>query len=318
LSDGGVPPVAIVLATRDRADRLARALDAIAAQEVPGGFELVVVDDASTDETAALLEERARDWKPGPMRIVRRGAPGGPAGARNSGWRAAGAPLIAFTDDDCEPDAGWLRALTGAAGGNPDGFVHGPTQPSPREVAALGPFSRTIDVREPGPWFPTCNVAYPRRLLERLEGFDERLPRGEDTDLAWRAQEAGARPSWAGDALVHHAVTELGPRGRLRVATGWRPAFVNFARHPGLRKHLAWGVFWKRSHALFLLACAGVALARRFPPALVLALPYARDVRSRMAHERAGLPAAAFYPGLDAVETATALTGSLRHGRLVL
>jgi len=318
LTPTGGPAIAVVVATRNRAERLARALDAIAAQRIQGGFELVVVDDASTDGTARLLEQRRSHGGPGAFRVVRRDAPGGPSGARNAGWRAASAPLVAFTDDDCEPAPGWLAAVARSAATAADGFVHGPTHPHPEEVAARGPFSRTIDVREPGPWFPACNVAYPRALLERLDGFDERLPRGEDTDLAWRAKELGARPVWAPDALVHHAVMEIGAVGRLEVAAGWHPAFVNFARHPQLREQLALGLFWKRSHALLLLALLGLALARPFPPAALLAAPYARDVRARMGAEGASPAIGPYYAVHDAVETGTAAVGSLRHGTLVL
>jgi glycosyltransferase involved in cell wall biosynthesis len=318
LSDPTAPAVSVVLATRDRADRLARALDAISSQRLEEPFELIVVDDASADETPAVLREREGSWDAGPIRVIRRPAAGGPAGARNTGWREASAPLVAFTDDDCEPTDGWLAALVGAAAEVPDGFVQGPTRPHPREAAARGPFSRTIEVRALGPWFPTCNVAYPRALLERLDGFDERLPRGEDTDLAWRAQELGAVPVWAPDAVVHHAVMEIGAIGRLEVAAAWRPAFVNFARHPQLREQLEFGLFWKQSHALLLLALLGLALARRFRPALLLAVPYAREVRARMAQEGAPPLAAPYYAVHDAVETATAVSGSLRHGTLVL
>lgn len=310
--------VAVVLATRDRAERLQRTLDALGAQDFERDFELIVVDDASADETPELLAERVAASLPERLRVIRRDTPGGPAGARNTGWRDARAPLVAFTDDDCEPTAGWLSGLVRAATAAPGGFVQGPTSPHPDELDRLGPFSRTLDVRELGPWFPTANMAYPRTLLERLDGFDETLPRGEDTDLAWRAMELGAEPAWAESALVHHAVMDLGALEKLRLATRWRLAFANFTRHPGLREHLTFGVFWKRSHALMLLALVGLSVAKRFPPALVLAVPYARDVRRRMAHERAPLSLAGYYPLHDGVETATALAGSLPRGTLVL
>ena len=310
------PVVSVVLATRDRADRLERALDAIAAQDLSSPYELIVVDDASADRTPEVLAGRAAMAPARPMRTIRRDRPGGPAGARNSGWRAAAAPLVAFTDDDCEPAPGWLTALVAAAGSTPGAIVQGLTAPHPDE--AIGPFSRTLDVRALGPWFPTANMAYPRALLEDLGGFDETLPRGEDTDLAWRAAEAGAGAVLAHDAVVHHAVIELGPIGKLRLVSRWAPAFRNFARHPELRTALHLGVFWKRSHALLLLAAAGLALGRRFPPALLIALPYLRDVRARMAAENAPLPLAPYYALHDAVETGTAIAGSTRAGTLVL
>jgi glycosyltransferase involved in cell wall biosynthesis len=314
----GAPLVSVVIATRDRAQRLERALDAVAAQDLAGAFEVIVVDDASVDETPAILEARERAGGAGAPRGIRRASAGGPAAARNEGWRAAVAPLIAFTDDDCEPQEGWLSALVEGAAAAPDAIVQGLTSPNPAEVGRLGPFSRTLDVRELGPWFPAANVAYPRALLERLGGFDESLLRGEDTDLAWRGREAGAGAVLAPAAVVHHAVMDLGPVGKLRLVRQWGPAFRNFARHPELRDRLYLGRFWKASHARLLLALAGVALARRVPVALVLAIPYARELRARMAAEHASLPAAPYYPLHDLVEIGTALSGSVRAGVIVL
>src|SRR5436305_877860 len=150
----------------------------------------------------------------------------GPSGARNAGWRAARAPLIAFTDDDCVPSPGWLAALVAAAG--PDTVVQGPVQPIPSERRRLGPFSRSLWVDRLGPWYQAANVLYPRELLERLGGFDsETFPfAGEDCDLAWRALEDGAEAVWAPDARVHHAVNELGPAGSLRVALRWSESIL--------------------------------------------------------------------------------------------
>jgi GT2 family glycosyltransferase len=318
LSENGAPAVSVVVATRDRSERLERALEAIAAQDVAGGFELIVVDDASRDDTADVLERSRQAWEHGPMRVIRRRVPGGPGGARNTGWQAADAPLVAFTDDDCEPQPGWLAALVAAARDAPDAIVQGVTVPHPAERESAGPFSRTLDVSALGPWYPTSNMAYPTELLERLGGFDPSLGRGEDTDLAWRALEAGAPAVLAPGGVVHHAVIELGPIGQLRLAARWTPAFANFARHPVLRRHLALGLFWKPSHAALLLAVLGAGVARRFPPALLLALPYLRDVRARMAADGAGLETAPFYPLVDAAETASAAVGSLRRGTFVL
>jgi glycosyltransferase involved in cell wall biosynthesis len=314
----GTPLASVVIATRDRAHRLERALDAVGAQDFAGEFEVIVVDDASSDGTPGMLEARARAGGDATPRVIRRSSAGGPGAARNEGWRAATAPLIAFTDDDCEPQPGWLSALVDAAAAAPGAIVQGVTAPNPAEVERLGPFSRTLDVRELGPWFPAANVAYPRALLERLAGFDESLLRGEDTDLAWRGKEAGADAVLVPDAVVHHAVMDLGPVGKLRLVRKWAPAFRNFARHPELRHRLYLGRFWKVSHARLLLALAGVVLARRVPLALLLAVPYARELRVRMLAEHASLPLAPYYPLHDLAEIGTALSGSARAGVIVL
>src|SRR4051812_42959107 len=103
--------VTVVAATHNRADRLERLLDALRGQTLgTDRFEVVIVDDGSRDETPSVLADAlARaDLK---LTTFRQDPAGGPAKARNRGWRAAGAPLVAFTDDDCRPDATWLESL---------------------------------------------------------------------------------------------------------------------------------------------------------------------------------------------------------------
>ena len=230
------PRVSVVAATRDRPDRLAALLEALRAQTLAAAdFEVVVVDDGSGPETSVLLEDAARGGDLA-LRIVRHDAPRGPGGARNAGWRAARGALVAFTDDDCRPAPGWLEAGLAAHERAPEAVVQGRTQPDPGERDRLGPFSRTVHVERLGPQYETCNIFYPRELLERLGGFDEGFglrPGGEDSDLAWRAIELGRPTAFCGDALVFHAVLELGPLGALRDATRWTETVRVFARHPG-------------------------------------------------------------------------------------
>ena len=105
-------------------------------------------------------------------------------------------------------------------------------------------------------------------MLERLGGFTSAYGlAGDDTDLGWRAQEHGAQVRFAPDALVWHAVHELGWRGMVADAPRFGGAVGIVKRHPGLRAHFHHHVFWKPSHERLLLAL----LALRFPPA---ALPY--------------------------------------------
>ena len=312
------PKVSVVVPTRNRVARLERTLDALAAQHTSLPFEVIVVDDASEDGTAAVLRARLEAGDVPGLRIIRRNQPSGPGGARNAGWPHASAPLVAFTDDDCEPTPGWLAGVLNAAASDENVVVQGPTIPNPNEADSIGPFSRTIDVRRLGPWFPTSNISYSKALLERLGGFDATLTRGEDTDLAWRAIKSGARPRWAEEAAVWHAVMQLGPTGKLRLAAAWAPAVRVMALHPHLRRELFAGVFWKESHALLFLALLGLGLSRWCRPAVVLVLPYVRYLRATVAQQGVGAGWMAYQGVHDLAEVAAMAQGSVRARTLLL
>jgi GT2 family glycosyltransferase len=316
----GAPEVSVVIATRDRPARLAAALQALRVQTIGGErFEVIVVDDGSGAETQDLLAPIGEGV---PRVQVIRLAGSGPAAARNAGWRAARAPLVAFTDDDCEPTPTWLEAILDAAVASPEAIVQGATEPIPRESELLRrPFSRTRSIDRRNPWFATCNIAYPRDLLERLNGFDERFPEalGEDTDLGWRALELGAAAEFAPGAVVHHAVEDLGAAGYMRHALRGADAVYAFRRHPGLRAEaLRHGVFRNPSLERLALAAAGLLLARRHRAAALLALPYARNLLGRSMASDAGPLLVPYLLAYDLVQAYTSLRGSIRHRRLVL
>jgi GT2 family glycosyltransferase len=313
------PRVSVVVPTRDRVGRLRKLLDSLREQTLRE-FEVIVVDDGSTRGTPELMRrEREGEVEAELRRLrdVRRELAGGPSAARNDGWQLARAPLVAFVDDDCVATPDWLRALVEAAERAPGAIVQGRTLPDPREADRLGPYSRSLWVDEPGPYYQACNILYPRELLERLGGFDaEAFPHvGEDQDLAWRAIAKGARVEWAPEALVHHGVRKLGPIGALRVAVRWTPSIRLFARHPALRReHLVHGLFWKGSH--YLLARAVVALLVRRRSrwlALWLGAPYVRHLLKRAAEDGAPPTTAPFYVVHDLVETAAVVAGAVRY-----
>src|SRR5919107_5313113 len=99
----------VVIPTHRRPELLARVLDALAKQDVaPGEFEIIVCDDAGSEETRAQVEQW-RDTHPVPIVYVSVPTPNrGPAAMRNAGWRAARGDVIAFTDDDTIPEPDWL------------------------------------------------------------------------------------------------------------------------------------------------------------------------------------------------------------------
>lgn len=314
--------ISVVVATRDRRRRLDALLRSLGEQTLdPSRFEVIVVDDGSTDDTAELLRSHA-DRSAFELRPISRPASGGPARSRNEGWRAARSPLVAFTDDDCEATPEWLERLVATAQRRPEAIIQGRTKPNPAELDDLGPFSVTRDVDGSGPWwFETCNIAYPRRLLERLEGFDETFPEplGEDTDLGWRALDAGAHRDFDADAVVHHAVDDLGPAGHLRSALVGADGVLIFRRHAALRAAALGGaVIRNHAHLRLLVAAAGLILARRWRPAAVLALPYLKLLAWRATRPGANPAVAPYFVLYDLLTLYTTARGDLRHRVLVL
>lgn len=326
----GKPDVSVVVATHNRAGQLRELLDSLRGQTLPREqFEVVIVDDGSTDSTAELLRsEEARDELR--LKVIRRERSAGPATARDQGWRAAGGELIAFTDDDCVADPGWLEAGIGACAERPGHMVQGRTEPPPGELESLGPwtrpFVRVLNVPEPDPGFQTCNIFYSRSLLERVDGFDTeafgREPGGEDSDLAWRAIAAGARPAFAPDARVYHAVNRLGPIGKLRFAARWTTPLRSYVRHPELRRaHFRYRFFWKRTHYWLARAILAAALPGRrgslrlwlLPVRLWLMLPYVRSLYARGKVEGGGPLLAPYYLLYDLVEMYAVARAAVRY-----
>jgi glycosyltransferase involved in cell wall biosynthesis len=316
------PKVAVVVATHNRCERLGRLLSSLTRQTIDAEeFEVVVVDDASGDGTQAVLAAAAKG--PLVLRYLTRPVSSGPAQARNDGWHAARAPLIAFTDDDCEAAPGWLAEGLAAARTNPGSVIQGRVDPLPAETDRLSPFVRTLRVHGDGPYYQTCNIFYPRALLERLGGFDAAaypLPGGEDTDLGWRAIEAGAPTTYAPGAQVFHAVSEIGAMGRLRVAARWSRSLQVYQRHPEARRRVfTRGVFWKPWHYTLLRALAAPLLPRRLRHLRVfLIAPYVDSLLVRCEYEHGRVWHAPFYVAEDLVEVSSALRASVRYRMFVL
>jgi glycosyltransferase involved in cell wall biosynthesis len=321
--------VTVVAATHNRAGRLTALLDALRAQTVRD-FEVVIVDDASTDATAEVLAT-ARERGDLALTVLRHETGRGPAAARNAGWRAARAPVIAFTDDDCRPAPEWLEAglsaMAATADGTREAIVQGRTEPDPLEAERLGPFTRSLNVRELDHWYATANMFYSRATLERLGGFDETTfsrPGGEDTDLAWRAIATGVPTAFSDDARVWHAVHELGPIKRLRFATRWDETMAVFGRHPELRKRtLIRGLFWKESHYHLARTIAGLLLPGRLRLIGVYCAYRYALLLWRRAHwhgdgKGGGPLLIPYYLAENVIELATAARGAARYRTPVL
>ena len=313
--------MAVVIPTARRETRLAFALDALASQTLPRErFEVVVVRADAPGPTSSA---------PGGLRVrfLWAAANSGPAAKRNVGWRATTAPLVAFTDDDCRPVADWLERLLSAADGRERDFLlQGRTEPDPDEIRRLHGLAVTQEISAPSGWYETCNIAYPRELLERLGGFDERFGGadagdypvgGEDTDLGLRALAAGAEEHFVAGAVVRHAVHSRHLAKALRDTRRWRSVPLVLERHPQQRRALAAGLFGRRAHWALLLA--GLALPLRRQPLLAAAAAapyldhhlrgYERTPRG-LARAVLDLPARALVDGAEMAVTAAA---AVRH-----
>lgn len=204
----------IVVPTYRRPADLDRCLAALVAQDFPGDrFEIIIVDDAASDETARQVGHWAGRGSAPIRYLAMTGATHhGPAAARNRGWRGASGAIIAFTDDDCVPDSGWLRAgvnafaAEGAASSCPPlaggwGRTIAPIPPDPtdyeRDAAGLE-HAEAI----------TANAFYRRDALAAVGGFDERFRAAwrEDSDLLFTLLERGQRVMQIPAAHVAHPV----------------------------------------------------------------------------------------------------------------
>jgi glycosyltransferase involved in cell wall biosynthesis len=194
------PDVSVVVPTYKRPDLLRRCVEALTRQDLSAErFEIVVADDANDDRTRAYVEFAAGDTDVR-LRYVPVTNRHGPAAARNAGWRAALAPIIAFTDDDCLPDPAWLREGLSA-------FRDGVAAVKGRLVMPLPDVPTDYELNASGlekAEFVTANCFCRRSYLEAVGGFDEQFTRAwrEDSDLQFRLLKRGA-------AIIDHAPAKV-------------------------------------------------------------------------------------------------------------
>jgi glycosyltransferase involved in cell wall biosynthesis len=224
--------VSVVVCTRNRPETLAAALEAIEHQTLQRErYEVIVVDDGSTDDTAAVARAAG-------AQVIRFPEHRGVAAARNEGFRSAQAPIVAFTDDDCVPAREWLeellkafrdRSVDGVAGCVVPASTtrlmlryieaRNPLAPLPADLGTsrrplerlAGYLKETVRGRDAGGSgeiyaLATANAAFRVSLLESIGGFEERFEAAEDEELCKRAHRrpGGARLVYRESAVVRH------------------------------------------------------------------------------------------------------------------
>jgi GT2 family glycosyltransferase len=168
--------------------------------------EIIVVDDGSTDSTPSIVEEY-------PVKLVKNNGNLGLSVARNNGIEAANGEIVAFTDSDCRVDPDWLFYIASEfSNADTVGGVGGPNlTPSEDDFMARvlgeaigGPKCVLITDKE-AEHIPGCNMAFRRKALKEIGGFDPIYTRaGDDVDVCWRLREAGYQIIRAPSAVVWH------------------------------------------------------------------------------------------------------------------
>lgn len=320
MTGGADPLIAVVVSARDARATIGRAVTAMTSQVGAPPYEVIVVDNASQDDTGAIAEQAG-------ARVLRLDdRAGGPGAARNHAVDATRAAFIAFTDADCFPVPGWLAALAPRL---PDAdLVAGPVSPDP-EALARTHWDRTVAFDRESPLYPTANLAVRRSAFLAAGGFRDWVldrdgrapghPYGEDTVLAWRVLRDGGRADFAPEALVHHAVFPETPRRWIERHNEMRhlPSLVR--QVPELRRTLLLGGVFASERTLaatgLLAATAATGLTRR-PAPLALAAPFAYLTARRT--RSMGPRAAAIWGIADLVSSSSLIAGSVRARSVVL
>lgn len=228
------PRLSVVIPTCGRPQLLQRCVDALLEQTLdPTLWELIVVDDDHSDATREQI---------GRIAMLTRGTPSvlylrprrarGPAAARNCGWRAARAALVAFTDDDTIPDPDWLRQGLIATGPGVAAVRGRVRVPAPPVMTDHGRMTQGLETAE----FVTANCFVRRSALHRVGGFDERFRRAwrEDSDLHFKLVHAYGEPPFAPDALVLHPVRDAPWGISLKQQANTMFDALLFKKHPQL------------------------------------------------------------------------------------
>ncbi len=239
--------VSIVIPVRNATRTLPLCLAALARLD-PAPAEIVLVDNASTDDSLPMLQSFQQTHPSCAVRVLVESRPGASA-ARNAGIRAVTGEIVAFTDSDCTPDQAWLDHLITPFADPAIAASAGRILASPaRTTVELFSGLYTLQSSDKparfdrwSPWeggFPTANLAVRKVVLEKLQGFDESVGHyGEDIDLCARIYALGAGIAYVPEAVTyHHHRTTV--RGMVRQAFGYGSG------HPLLlRRHAGRGLW---------------------------------------------------------------------------
>jgi GT2 family glycosyltransferase len=209
----------IIVPTRDRPDRLSECLNALSLLDYPAHrFEVIVVDDGTTSANAVEKALHPSCDKLNISLLAQKQA--GPATARNHGASKAAYDGLAFTDDDCRPRPGWLKAFERQLMASPKSIAGGETLNALHDnlyaeaSQILTRYLYDYFQKKGTPFLASNNMALSRELFARLGGFNERfvLAGGEDREFCDRCVAEGLKLAYVPEAAVdhHHRLTLSG------------------------------------------------------------------------------------------------------------
>lgn len=236
------PRISVVVATRNGARTLDDCLESLRHLRYPD-YEVIVVNDGSTDGSAAIIERY-------PFRVIT--TPGrGVSAARNEGLRAATGEIVAYIDADARADPDWLSYLAATFLESDVVGVGGPNLVPPEDPwlakcvyrSPGGPTQVMLDDRC-AEHIPGCNMGFRKWALEEIGGFDEIFTTAaDDVDICWRLLDRGHRIGFSPSAVVwHHRRPSVTAYWRQQVGYG-RSEVLLERKHPN--KFNPWGhTFW--------------------------------------------------------------------------
>lgn len=207
------PLVSVIIPSYGRPDQLAACLGSVVASEFPPGpFEVLVVDDGSSDRLEWQVEPPSA---PVDVAWIRLPENRGPAEARNAGAHAARGRCLAFIDDDCVADPAWLARLFASSVANAGAAVGGRVIDGSGGSLYCAADQAILDVvyahynADPSHarFLSTANLAVPADAFRDTGGFDPAHRTSEDREFCARWRAAGLRMVYAADATVVHAAT---------------------------------------------------------------------------------------------------------------
>ncbi len=269
--------VSVVVPTYRRPDLLKRCMKALLRQTLAcDAYEIIVCDDGPTMAARQLVESLLATCGERP-RILYMPVTStqGPAGARNAGWRAAHASIIAFTDDDTIPDAAWLQSGVQAMAMPVDAAVGRIVMPLPENPSDYEKDAARLQEAE----FATANCFVRRSALESVGGFDERYTSAwrEDSDLHFSLLKKGYAVVAAPQAVVVHPLRPARFAAGLAMQRKVMFDVLLYRKYPDLyRQRIRSGPPWfYLSVSVSLLATVMAFLAGWYMLALVSAAAWA-------------------------------------------
>ncbi|HKU38881.1 MAG TPA: glycosyltransferase [Polyangiales bacterium] len=240
---GEWPRVSVVVCTYNGSRTIRDCLDGLAKLQYPN-YEVIVVDDGSTDGTAELV----RGYDVRLVQTENRGL----SCARNLGLELATGEIVAYTDDDAWPDPHWLHYLAHTFRTTRFAAVGGPNLPPPgdgfvAEAVANAPGGPTHVLLSDrvAEHIPGCNMAFRVEQLRAIGGFDPQFrSAGDDVDVCWRIQQAGWEVGFHPAALVwHHRRASLRTFWNQQKGYGKAEAMlqVKWPEKYNVAGHVVWG-----------------------------------------------------------------------------